>query len=96
MVTTIEQIKEKIEPILRDSDVSYCAIFGSFARGEANDKSDVDLLVRFNKTPGLFAFCGLQDKLEKQVGRKVDLATERALHPSLKESILKDLQIIYG
>jgi hypothetical protein len=92
---TIQQLKEKIEPTLRDNNVSYCAVFGSFARGDFNDKSDIDLLVRFNETPGLFAFCGLQNKLEGQVGRKVDLVTEPALHPMLKENILKDLRVVY-
>jgi hypothetical protein len=95
MVMTIGQLKEKIEPILRDNDVSYCAVFGSFARGDFNDKSDADLLIRFSKPKGLFEFFGLQDKLEKTVGRKVDLVTERALHPLLKENILKDLRVIY-
>jgi len=95
MVTTIEQLKEKIEPILRDNDVSYCAVFGSFARGDFNDNSDVDLLVRFDKTPGLFKFCGLQDKLEKQIERKVDLVTEGGLRPILRQAILPDLKVIY-
>lgn len=95
MVTTIQQLKEKIEPILRGNDVSYCAVFGSFARGDFSDKSDADLLIRFSQPKGLFEFFHLQDELEKVTGRKIDLVTERALHPLLKENILKDLKVIY-
>ena len=95
MSDNIKKIKEKITPILKEHDVSYCAIFGSFARGEEKGDSDIDLLVRFTEPVGLFDFVGLEMALSESLGRKVDLVTEKAIHPLLKDNIYKDLQKIY-
>ncbi len=47
-----EPDKQKIIEICRKNDDSYCALFGSYARGEATEKSDIDLLVKFSKPKG--------------------------------------------
>lgn len=86
--------KEKIVEICERSDIEFCALFGSFARGEANDDSDIDLLVRFAKPIG-WAFYGIADELEKVLGRKVDLATENMLGERIRESVFRDLKVIY-
>ncbi len=86
--------KEKIVEICRRNDISFCALFGSFARGEADKTSDVDLLVKFSKPIG-WAFYGIAEDLEKALGRKVDLATENMLGKRIRESVLNDLQVIY-
>jgi len=52
-------------------------------------------LVRFTEPVGLFDFVGLEIKLSDILGKKVDLVTEKAIHPLLKENIYKDLQEIY-
>jgi predicted nucleotidyltransferase len=72
--------------------VKSIAVFGSVARGEGGAKSDVDILVEYREdaTPGLFEFVGLKHHLEDVLGRKVDLATPDALHPALKDDILKE------
>jgi len=93
---TIQEIQEKSVPIFDRSGVEFAGVFGSFARGDAQSDSDVDVLVRFKKQKGLLDFFALQDALEDSFGRSVDLATERALDPRLKESILKELRPIYG
>ncbi len=90
-----ESDKQKIIEICKRNDVSYCAVFGSFARGEATDESDVDLLVRFSKRIGLFDFVGIGQNLEEVLKRKVDLATEDCLSPYIRENVLQDLQVIY-
>ena len=95
MSDNLQKIKEKITPILKKHGVSYCAVFGSFARGEERGDSDIDLLVRFTEPLGLFDFVGLEMELSDILGRKVDLVTEKAIHPLLKENIYKDLQEIY-
>lgn len=86
--------KEKIVEICERNDIEFCALFGSFARGEANEDSDIDLLVRFSKPIG-WAFYGIAEDLEKALGRKVDLATENMIGKRLRESVFRDLQVIY-
>ncbi len=86
--------KEKIVEICRHNDISYCALFGSFARGEATEESDIDLLVRFSKPIG-WKFYGIAEDLEDALGRKVDLVTERMLNKYIRESVLRDLKVIY-
>lgn len=95
MSDNLKKIKEKILPVLKEHGVSYCAIFGSFARGEEREDSDIDLLVRFSDPIGMFEFVGLENTLSKTLGKKVDLVTEKAIHPLLKDNIYKDLQKIY-
>lgn len=87
--------KEKIIEICQRNDIEFCAVFGSFARGEATETSDVDLLVRFSKPIGLFGFVGVQQELEEALGRKIDLATDKMIGKYIRESVFKDLKIIY-
>ncbi len=93
---TIEEIRRKIIPILQANGVEYAAIFGSAARGETRSGSDIDLLVRYTITPGLFDHIGLSQDLEDILKTRVDLVTERSLNKSLVPFIKKDLQILYG
>lgn len=86
--------KEKIAEICKRNDIEFCALFGSFARGEATDESDIDLLVRFSKPIG-WAFYGIADELEYALGRKVDLATENMIGKRIRESVFHDLKVIY-
>ena len=87
--------KEKIIEICRRNDIEFCALFGSFARGEANQESDIDLLVRFSKPKG-FDWLDAAFEIEDTLGRKVDLVTVNALSPHIREFVLKDLQVLYG
>ena len=86
--------KEKIVEICERNDIEFCAVFGSFARGKADETSDIDLLVRFSKPIG-WAFYGIADELERALGRKVDLATEKMLGKRIRESVMRDLQVMY-
>jgi hypothetical protein len=65
-------------------------LFGSFARGEALEQSDVDLLVEFAPGAGLFDLVGLGDFLEDKLSRYVDLVPENALRIELKERVMKE------
>jgi uncharacterized protein len=87
--------KQKIIEICKRNDISYCAVFGSFARGEATDESDVDLLVKFSKRIGLFAFVGIEQELEDALNRKVDLATDEMIGKYIRENVMRDLKIIH-
>jgi uncharacterized protein len=90
-----ESDKQKIIEICQRNDISYCAAFGSFARGEATEESDVDLLVRFSRRLGLFEFVGIAQDLEDALDKKVDLVTEDGLSKYIRENVMRDLQTIY-
>ena len=77
---------------LKDFLVKSLAIFGSVARDEAAEVSDIDVLVEFEegKSVGLFEFIRLMHFLEEILGCKVDLATSDALRKEMREQILKE------
>jgi predicted nucleotidyltransferase len=77
---------------LKHFSVKDLYLFGSVARDEAIDDSDVDILVEFlpNAKIGLFQFARLQRFLSELLECNVDLATPDALHKDLKEDILKE------
>ena len=82
--------------ICRQNDVTMVGVFGSMARGDAKKESDIDLLVRFSKRKSLLAVVRLERELSEALGRKVDLLTEGALSPYLRERILKEMRVVYG
>lgn len=86
---------KRLIEICRQNDVSKVGVFGSVARGESNDQSDIDLLVEFSRRKSLLAMVKMERELTTALGRKVDLLTEAAISPYLRERILGDLQIIY-
>lgn len=87
-------IKEVIE-ICKAHGTQKVAIFGSFVRGEAGPDSDVDLIVDFGRPIGLLALVRLERELSDLLGRKVDLLTEKAISPHLRDRILREQQVIY-
>jgi len=91
----IATIAKKTKPIFKKNHVTYAAVFGSHSRGDARSDSDIDLLVRFDKKPGLFGLLQLEKELSSALGKKVDLATENSLHRLIKPNVAKDLKNIY-
>jgi predicted nucleotidyltransferase len=81
--------------ICRSHDVAMLGVFGSAARGEATQRSDVDLLVRFSKPKSLLSVIALERAFATALAREVDLVTEAAISPYLRERIMGDLQVIY-
>ena len=80
---------------LSDLGVNTLAIFGSVARDQSKKKSDVDILVEFDPTKGLFGFVNLKNYLEDILHCEVDLVTKKGLHPALKEKILCEARKIF-
>lgn len=80
----------------REHNASMVGIFGSTARGEDSEGSDIDILVRFAKPISLLSLVELERELSEALARKVDLLTEAAISPYLKDRILEDLLVIYG
>jgi predicted nucleotidyltransferase len=71
-------------------------LFGSFARGEENAESDVDILVVLDRSQSVgLRFFGMWGDLERLLGRKVDLVTESSLHDFARESVEQDKQLVY-
>jgi predicted nucleotidyltransferase len=71
--------------------VKHLALFGSAARDELRDGSDIDLLVEFEGPPTFDGYMDLKDYLEALFGTKVDLATDAMIKPRLRRHIEKDL-----
>ncbi len=98
MAPTLDSVRSTLillQPELkRDWAVKHLGVFGSVANREANETSDVDILVEFAQTPG-WEFFDLADLLEAQLRRKVDLTTPGGLHPRLAEGILQNTVYIF-
>lgn len=95
MTTNSQQILaillEHQEEIARRFGVKRLSLFGSAARGELRDDSDVDVLVEFNAAATFDGYFGLKDHLESLLGRTVDLVTERGLKPRARRQVERDL-----
>ncbi len=87
----IEILKKHEDTIKKKFGVKRMGIFGSFAKGEGREESDIDILVEFEKTVDFFEFLDLKEFLENLFHREVDLVTKRALKPLIKEKILKEV-----
>lgn len=90
MKKSLDEIKKKAVPVLKQAGVIRSSLFGSYIRGEEREGSDIDILVEVPKGTGLFAFVGLQRKLAEVLGKKVDLLTYKSIHPLLRDRILKE------
>jgi predicted nucleotidyltransferase len=89
MSAKIDAIKRQVVPVLKEAGVLRSSVFGSVARGDGNDASDVDLLVELPQGKSLFDLADLQTRLERAVGKKVDVGTYASIKPVLKDSILR-------
>lgn len=70
--------------------IQRIGIFGSTARGEQTPSSDIDVLVSFSDPPSMFRFLELEHRLSALLKRRVDLVTERALKPAMRDEVLRD------
>jgi predicted nucleotidyltransferase len=75
---------------LNDLGVKSLALFGSMARDESSERSDVDLLVEFNRSVGLLKFVRVQRYLAELLESRVDLVTLDALKPKMREEVLAE------
>ena len=88
-----EVIREKREAITRIAarhGAGQVRLIGSVARGEAGPNSDVDLLVTWREGTSLLDHAALMLELESLLGRKVDIASDGWLKPSIRESVYRD------
>lgn len=92
----IEVLKSQIIPVLQKHKVVRAGLFGSFARNEETEGSDVDLLVQFSLVRGMFQYLNLKFELEEVLNRKVDLIEYTSIRPKLRKSIFEDEIRFYG
>ena len=86
----IEDQRANILALAEQHGIENVRVFGSMARGDADDTSDVDLLVSLPKGRSGLALGGLLMDVQDLLHRRVDVVSERGLHPMLRESILKE------
>ena len=98
---SIDEIKLRIAPVCQQYDVACAFLFGSYARGEATDNSDVDIRIDkgdSKKLQGLFGVSAFQFALQDILGKKVDLITilpEQDLYSIFRHHILNEEVLIY-
>lgn len=103
-VYTIDEIAEIVRPIAERYNIEKIYLFGSYAREEATENSDIDLLVDADSLKNLFTFGGLYGDLSDALQKKLDLLTVRGLYNrhkndeltiKLRSTIERDRRLIY-
>ena len=84
----LEQYQQLILPVLKRYFIKHAAIFGSFAKGDVNVNSDVDLLIEPGKGFTIFKMLRLEEEISDLIKRKVDLVEYSALKPSVRNEVL--------
>lgn len=98
MQLTQQDIAETVEQVLADYDVEKAYLFGSFARGDVQDSSDVDLRLVCGPNMTFGLLYELTEKLESELGRDVEIVTNppERMRPAFRERIQKDEVLLYG
>jgi predicted nucleotidyltransferase len=97
MVAGLEFDMQRLSDLCRRYGIARLEIFGSAARGEATDDSDVDLLYELGPGSALgWEIADLEDELSELFGRPVDLVSKRALHPELRPIVQAEARELYA
>ncbi|MBM4307210.1 MAG: nucleotidyltransferase family protein [Deltaproteobacteria bacterium] len=89
-----EILKANKEDLYQKYSVIEIGVFGSIVRGEEKKRSDIDILVDFEKVPDLLKFINLERYLSRLLKKKVDLVSKKAIRPELKNTILGEVVYI--
>lgn len=92
---TKEKIRRAIESDPNKDYFKSVKLFGSYLYGNQSQKSDIDLLVEFAITPGMFELGAIGDNLEKKIGKKIDLVTPDSLSKYFKKQVIKEAELVY-
>ena len=88
-------IIKTIVDYLKQYKVIEIGVFGSFARDEMTDKSDIDILVEYSRGTTILDIVKMKQELYELIGRKIDLVSKRAVRKRIMENIQTDLQTVY-
>ena len=86
----IQQFADQILPILKRRGVLKASIFESVVHRTESPDSDLDLLLEYRKGMTLLDVAALKSELEKALGKRIDLASPKYLHPRIKDQVLKE------
>ena len=87
--------ENKLIDVCKKNDIVFLAVFGSFVEIGYTTKSDIDLLARFSKPKSLIDMVRIERDLSQLLGRDVDLLTESAISPYLRDRIRRGMRVIY-
>jgi predicted nucleotidyltransferase len=90
-----EMQQEIIKKAAQKFQPKFIGVFGSFARGDQAEDSDLDILIDFEENVNLIDLIGLEQELSELLGLKVDLITQKSIYPPLKPIIENDLIRIF-
>ena len=88
-------IKKSLLPFVEEYGIVKAYLFGSYAKNEESNQSDIDILIEFNKDFDLMKFNHLINSLEEALAKKVDIVEFCTLNPLFRESVLKDTILLY-
>jgi hypothetical protein len=87
----INQIRGMQRELHEKYHLSRIGIFGSFSQGHQTEKSDLDLVVEFERPIGIMAFVHLKDQIREKLGIQVDLVTPEGLHPLVRDTVMREV-----
>jgi predicted nucleotidyltransferase len=91
VLNLLRQRRDEILQIAARNGAYNVRVFGSVARGDASESSDIDFLVDLEPKRSLFDVAGLTIELENLLCKQVDVVTEKGLRPSIRQSVLEDV-----
>lgn len=91
----IDFTNERVKRICGKNDIAELRLFGSRARGQEREGSDVDLLVWFSKPKSLLSMVAIERELSEALESPVDLLTEQAVSPHLRDRIMRESRVVY-
>ena len=95
MCYTIDEIKSKVVPVAKNYGISKLSLFGSYAKGEATDDSDIDFFIDKGKIRGLMQYFSFVNELEEVLKCHVDVVTTSIEDKVFLGSILKEGIVLY-
>ncbi len=92
----MKTFEKQIIPILKRYSIKKAALFGSYARNDYKNKSDVDILVDLPKGISLVTYISIKQELEDLLHKKVDLVDYSTLKPVIRDSILSQQKLLFS
>jgi predicted nucleotidyltransferase len=87
----LQMLAQQKSSLLATYQITRLGIFGSYARGEQTDHSDIDILVEYEKAPSLWQLIELRDYLSELFAIKVDVVTRNGLKERIRERVLSEV-----